>query len=685
MSRDNTKPFQIYIYASFVLLFAIRLLPYAFPSARMWGFNHLIFLPPIYTIIYIILGVLALALPFLPFSKKRGEAFINGFMYAFYDSPRKILYRLIFITVMLILFIVFSARTHFLGDGYSVLANITSESGTFIKWSEKGITFILLAIQSLLGAKSEATALLAFQIVSYISGVITIWFYFLIAGIISENRIVRLMAFMAMFFSGNLLLFFGYVENYPLAWVGLTGFVYFGLKYIKSNGHILWPVLFAFFAILIHLQMALILPALITLFFMRGRGQEIYHRYKILIWIIISILFLAGVVFFIKKYQTNLYIENIFLPIFESKASAPGYTLFGWSHVLDMINQLSLLSPLLLILILLSGRNWGIFHKKIDGIFLALIALGGLAFLFAIDPMLGLPRDWDLFSICGFGLTLLMVSLISIPTVEFVPKMVLSCLIYLSLMTLPFLAANLSTAPSLEYTKYFMELDFGKSYPAYSVLRDYHKKQEDMASLTQIDKQFYHRYINETKMNLANEAQKRGDFALMAGIAADIKPNRLLWQYHDLMSTVYYFRKDYQRSLEESNYAIQLNNYSKYLFANRSKLLLKFGRFDEAIESLNRAYKLDKHDLEILEGLIFLNLYRDSLQLSSRFAYEMLAIDSTASIAYYHLTKLHLVRGVISKAEYCFNKYLQYGRKDSLYERSRVELENLISNSKLQK
>ena len=273
MNREN-KIFST-SYIVLALLFVIRLLPFAFKDARMWGFNHLIFLPSIWTVIYIIIAAVALALPFLPFARGWGEIFVNRFSTIFFESSRKYLYRLIFIAIMGMLFILFPMKTHFLGDGYAVLANVGSESGSFVKWSEKGITLILLGIQSLFGPKNQETALMAFRIVSTVAGMVTIWFFFLISEILSEEKTKRLLAFAISFLSGALLLFFGYVENYPLIWVGLIGFIYFGMRFLKKDRGLVLAGIFLVFGLFIHLQMAIFIPAFVYLTFCKGKGLSI--------------------------------------------------------------------------------------------------------------------------------------------------------------------------------------------------------------------------------------------------------------------------------------------------------------------------------------------------------------------------------------------------------------------------
>ena len=215
--------------AILLLIVLLRIIPYMIPEARTWGFNHLIFLPDSYSVIFFVVAAIALIIPFLKSSEKWGEALTDWFSNLFFEGRLKYLYRIIFIAIMTVLFIVFAAPTHFLGDGYSLLSNIGSDTGTFIKWSEQGVTWILLGVQSLIGPKNIDNALTAFRIISVFSGIITIWMFFLIAEIAGSNNLKRFLIFFILTFSAVALMFFGYVESYPILWIGFSAFLYFCL------------------------------------------------------------------------------------------------------------------------------------------------------------------------------------------------------------------------------------------------------------------------------------------------------------------------------------------------------------------------------------------------------------------------------------------------------------------------
>ncbi|MCP4761597.1 MAG: hypothetical protein GY870_07435, partial [archaeon] len=362
------------------------------------------------------------------------------------------------------LFILFAAPTHFLGDGYSLLSNIGSDTGTFIKWSEQGVTWILLGVQSLIGPKNIKNALTAFQIISVMSGIITIWMFFLIAEIAGNNYIKRFLIFAVLTFSGVALLFFGYVESYSILWIGFSAFLYFSLKYIKDSKGIWWALLFLLFDIFIHLQSIVLIPAFIYLLLCRGAGLNIYKRYMTA-FIGAAIIGTAGfLILFIYKYNTNLYFENMFLPFFSGKPIYPVYSLFSWPHLLDIVNQLLLLSSLLPLLFLLSIKYIPrLIHKK-ETVFLSIAALGSLLFLFVIDPKLTLARDWDLFSNSTCALSIVFIIMIHDSALPTVKRLFIPILILLILLPIPYFLTNLNEKNSTEYIEYMIDHEKKKSF-----------------------------------------------------------------------------------------------------------------------------------------------------------------------------------------------------------------------------
>jgi tetratricopeptide (TPR) repeat protein len=668
-------------YLILVGLFLIHLLPLLLPSSRTWGFNQLLFLSTGLTAAYVILAAAALIIPFLPGLSKWCEALADTLSTVLFQNRRKQYYRLLFITIMTGLFILFRAPTHFFGDGYALITNLASPAGTFVKWSEKGITLILIAIQSLLGPQNQKTALAAFQLVSVCSGTIALYFFFLIAEAISEDRMKRLLTLSVSIFSGAILLFFGYVENYPLLWPFLSGFIYCSLRYLKGRKGLTAAGILLAFGLFLHLQMGAFIPAYIYLLFCRGRGLLIYRKMRILVWSAAAVFLLAGIFLFIKTYQTDLYFENIFLPLWKGKPVAPEYTLFSLSHLADIFNLLLLLSPLLPLLLFYAGRALpGIFKDRIP-LFLFLAAIGGLLFLFLIDPTLGMVRDWDLFSLSGYALTLLLVALYRPGEANFYRKVFPGMMILLALSILPFLLVNLNESISPRYARYMYELDKEKSFKTLIALRQFYIDKGDNASASELNRILRSSDLNSAKIDRAMAALDQEQVQQAREMARSINPDRYSSRYHGMMSMLYYWERNYEKALEESDQAIILQAYNFKLYSARARIFSSLGKGDSALVCLRKAYQLNAVDSDILEGFSGLYLMQGYPDSSIYYGEKLVEVDSENPMAYYFLTLASAQLGDNAKAESNFQRYLHFGNKDPLYQSHRQNLEQALART----
>ncbi len=665
MNQDEKTFWTAYIVLT--VLFLLRLIPFAFPDSRMWGFNFLLFLPSSFTVIYVILTAVAFVLPVLRITGRINERLVEGFSDIFYDGAKRHLYRFIFVAISAGLFVIFLAPTHFLGDGYAVISNLASETGSFIKWSEMGVTHLLLSLQSLVGPKSKEAALTAFRIVSVFSGIIAVWLFILISGVISEDKTKRLLTFLSLLFSGALLLFFGYAENYPLLWVAFPGFIYFGLRYIKRDRWLIGPIVFLALGLFTHMQSVAMIPAFILLVFCKGLGRRLYDRFRLLFWIMAAVIVIIGIIRFYHQYTTDLYIEDIFLPMFDGKPSDPGYKLFSLSHIVDIFNLLLLLSPPVFLFLILSIKRLPRLFGKPETIFLLLLTLAGLGFLLVIDPKLGMPRDWDLLSLSALGLTLLAIHLAGNKQITALKRLIIPIIIYTVSTSVPFLLVNLNAARSVDYVKYFIDLDIQKSLPATVVLRTYCKEQDDQKAVDSLDALYNRRYQNKIKVRKAISALHRGDLETARRLVATIKPLRFFANYHDMLSNLYLHSGNYEKALKEYGKVISLQRYNHNVWLNRARSLIAMKRYDEAFSDLKQSLHLHNNSIFVFEGFATVHMHLKNFDSTIFYSEKMLEIDSISYSAYYFLAVSYRYLGDSQKMAEYIKKYQKYGTEDKVY------------------
>jgi tetratricopeptide (TPR) repeat protein len=680
MPKKENCFITIYIYL--ICLILLHLAPFLNPNLRVWGFNHLIFLPDSFTIAYIAVGLLALILPFLAFANRWGDACINEFSRIFFESRYKYLNRGIFVVFLGALFYLLSATVYFLGDGYNIVAGFSSSSAPIYKWSEKGIIHLFSIIQSFFGERSEYSATMAFRVVSVLSGCIVIWFYFLTAEIASSDRLKRLFLFIVILFSGTLLLFFGYIEYYPLLWVFMTGFIYFGLWSVSGGRNICQAFLFLLAGSLLHLQMLFFVPAFVVVLLSTGWGKLIYSKFNKLVWTVLIAGAAALCYNLVHKYLTDLAFQDIFLPLFQGKPIDPAYAIISIPHLLDIFNEFILISPLLFLLVILAWSNLRTIITTRIYLFLVVTAIGSMLPLFVVDPKLTMPRDWDLFSMSAYSAGIVLILLLPEKYYQIMKRFVLSISLLLLISVIPFLSVHLKTQPSEKFLANIINLDFKRSHPSLRLLYEYYIDKGDSLKADSLGRIYNSGFPNMNKIGQAFNVIGIGDMAQASAIIRTIKPDKFDADYHSLMGIYYYRMADYNRAVKYYDSAIQLRPYNGLYYYERAKTYAALRKLDFTQTDLQSAYDLDPNRMTILNGLADLYSLINRPDSCIYYAGKMVERDSTVSVSYYYIAKAYVQKKDITMAEQYARRYSEFVKDDSTLTENLRELARLIKRVK---
>ncbi len=661
-------------YSILLLLVFIRIIPFVYPGSRTWGFSHLIYLPDHYSIIFFALAVIALALPHIRQSESWGVVLVRWFNHSFYEGRFGFINRVIFTACMGILFISFLMPTHFLGDCYILIKQLAPATGMFFKWgevgvfkwSEIGVAKFMIMVKSLTGGAGEKSALLAFRIVSLMSGLIAIWFFFLIAKVFTENKVKRLLVIASSLLSGTLLMFFGYAEHYPIIWAFYMASLYFFLKHINSNRGLAvgWIILLT--GIGFHMQLAIFLPAALYATLSAGKGLVFYLRFKRAIWTTLGILTCLAISGLIYKYTTDLYIEDMFLPLFIGKPIDTACAAFSPRHLTDIINEFILVAPMFFIAFAVGiGNITSVLKHKIT-IFLTLAAVGSLLFLLFIDPKLGMPRDWDLFSLTPYAVTLLFIALINDSTAESLKKLLLSIIAVLTLGMTPYLMTNLDRQASAEYVEDLIKLDSKKTIAGLIILYDYYKELGDNEKARELGYLYHTNYPLEIKCNEAMDVMDAGDLDSAISILRTVEPNRFDASYQRALSRMYVLQGDYINALKHIDWTIELRRYFSQVYHERAMIYLNLNRHDEVFRDLRKAYQLNDSSVVILEALAYVHSYYKQYDSSLHYADKLKYVDSSIPISYYWIAGAYLQMNNYDSALYYANESALRIEKDTV-------------------
>ncbi|MBI1183826.1 hypothetical protein GC194_06120 [bacterium] len=370
-----------------------------------WGFNHLWFLPA--PLIVLTLG-LAAAL-FWIFSKR--------------SLPQlKFLPALIALPVLVLLLVAIAPlATEAYGDTRSILSNYEAffhgkrsvedavlaliDPNIFKLHNGEKFTFnaIFLLMKSLNLTLKEA--FYVFDLMWAVLAAAAFICYLKLAGIV--NYFVPLLLFLSVNF---MLIFSGHIEVYAPSIFFLFLFLLslkLHLQKLKLNT-LIYTVLSAVLLIKVHLGNVIVLGPLAfvaALFFFPKMVKYITTRNGLVFWISGVVGFFLAYFFVLHSANSNYaqreagFIENVFLPLFSSEAPYNHYGLLHPNHLVDFISLLLLWSPVLWYLLIKSWWQKEMKQQTIMDVVLIFLLLSYLFESFALNPLLSMPRDWDLLSL----------------------------------------------------------------------------------------------------------------------------------------------------------------------------------------------------------------------------------------------------------------------------------------------
>ncbi len=211
-------------------------------------------------------------------------------------------------------------------------------------------------------------------------------------------------------------IFFGHVEMYAPTFLILEAWMILLITAIETRRkwilYLLIPL--TFIGLKIHQTVLLLIPIWLIVFLAQTKAtskftEKIFSLKGITVYILAPIFALGLILYFfiLGEYNDPRTLEGahdferIFLPIVSPAPPLDRYNLQSFNHIFDFFNAILLWSPVALIVIIgivIGHKNKVNWEKpSILMVILALVLYTG--FFFAVNPLLSMPIDWDLFVI----------------------------------------------------------------------------------------------------------------------------------------------------------------------------------------------------------------------------------------------------------------------------------------------
>jgi len=300
--------------------------------SQNWGFNSLDFVPGYLYYIWLVLSIAIIALYLISPARHSVSVLLEKY---FWGEKKKI-GRPAAAGVALVVALVFHFGAHLFGEGYIDLSNFAQRARPIIQWHEFGATVIPYSLYWLLnaiGLEKIVAAAWSYKSLSFISGLIYIFFTFRIADKISDDIDDKIAFLFLTWFSGISLLFFGFIGKIPML-IGL-GVIFIDslidLSRARDRKKLLLIWLVAVIGIIFDLLFISVLPVLAYItfksFFKRhqiGRFVGSVAAYIVIIVGIVVLYLMAVGDVGLSKY--------ILFP--EGKSPETYYGLFSLSHII---------------------------------------------------------------------------------------------------------------------------------------------------------------------------------------------------------------------------------------------------------------------------------------------------------------------------------------------------------------
>lgn len=578
-----------------------------FPEQRLWGINHLAYFPLYSRITIVFLGLLLfifiLNSRILIFFKDK----VNSSLF-WWIKKHKYLGYIIVSVIFLVIFWLLRTRTCLLGDGY--LRAYEVSIGVKPWFTEFLDMYVHTILYHFFHQIFNWDAYRTYASVSCVCGAIFVFFVFLLCDLVGKHTIDKVLIFALLILSGGSQLFLGYVESYTIVYLGILIFIYFSIGYLNGKNGLILPCVILILSVFFHLSAVYLFPSFLFLLLTKDPNQKPANTKRIAsqkFFCIILIAISAILGFYLFKFylikESGEKLSYFLIPLIGSKENP--YSLFSFSHLLDVINQQFLISPVgigIWAAILLCLRKRLNFKSATSEFFL-LVTLFSLGFALLIDPELGYARDWDLFASTALGYTIWGAYLV----VNFLKEskkakyVLFAVTLVLLISSIPWFLINAEMSKSVRRFENLLGLyQRGKAYGHETLAYFYGEQGMVEKEIEELEKAIA---LEKKPRNIAKLGERYSQIGKVdKGIsllktAIQIDPNDAI--AHNSLGVLYFNKGLFEEATLEFKKAIGLRPSYSLHYKNLGYTLFKIGLIEEAIEQYNTAKKLEPQNPSI--------------------------------------------------------------------------------------
>jgi tetratricopeptide (TPR) repeat protein len=662
---------QSVIFIAYYAVLIAFLVASFFPQYRLWGVNWWAYFPGYVPFVLFAIGAVAPIV--MQLVLRRGESDVGNDRSSANGGGKYFIIVCCLTVLYALAFYLLRARTHFLGDGYQILSKIASDN-VFIKPTEQGEILVHVWVKSFIGGVAETSALLSYQIVSISAGVLFLVTVAWVSKRLFERNIDRILFWLGLTSSGYMLLFFGYVENYSLFVLSVATYSLMGLLVIKGKIN-RWLVLpFVALPIFFHILGVTLIPSAIYLLVANSKLGNVVaglnKKTKLLMGVITVVIFLSLFYYF---YSTSYFFRFAFVPLFDNRFTVEEYTLFYGKHLLDYLNLLLILLPglLLVVVTLLFSPVREVFQQR-EYRYLMILVFSTLGAVFILDPKLGMPRDWDLFSFSGVPLAILSYYLLlNIRSKYRLGSQIVFLAVLLGLLSLfPRVGSQAVENISVTHLMNYIDLDKARSLPVRAVLIGYYRKLGKQDTANQLTQRWSDELIENNMLLKSLDLLKQNQVKpAISQLEQLLKRNPGMATAWARLGEGYLLLGENDSALKFLSFAEGMNPYNPAALFNMGFAYYAKKEYEKAERYFLRASEIDGHLLEPLLGLAY--VYDAQLGQQDKYIDILLRAGSRDDAPVQFIQKLgnyYLQGGQYQLAAETYERALRKGMDSSYFE-----------------
>lgn len=315
------------------------------------------------------------------------------------------------------LFWLFRTKLHLLGDGMFRISDLPQSKIHLQEWLDGFIHLIFYrGMQKL---TPFWTPELTYSVISILCGGLFVFLALKLSSLLGKSSFGKVLIFSFLITLGSVQLFFGYVESYSILQVVILAYIFFSIRYLLGKTSLIPALLLLVISVGLHTTSLIFAPSFIYLLLKKNSRfgkthseEDSKKKSSIKALTVITLIFSSVIIlFWVHRVATGLEKtgKGIFILPLVSGENYP-FGLFSLAHLSEFANQLLLLSPVgisLIVLFLLFRIRFGRsvlgqsphpkHMLKVGGLlsFLVLATFFALIYLFVFNFTLG-SADWDL-------------------------------------------------------------------------------------------------------------------------------------------------------------------------------------------------------------------------------------------------------------------------------------------------